>query len=486
MNKLIISFLSCLGLNFLGFAGEISPKETDFVQKISQTITHLHENQNLVWKSYSLSDTPVIITFSNKHIYAFNLKSNNSLWQKITIGNSTVLFSSVDHWGVTDVTMQDKFLVEDQESFVFTINETELQGFQDRPILVLVHELFHRYQFAHFNNSQDVGEYRDRSNVENLSLINLEQRILVDFLRGTKEQKVEALKNYAAVNETRKKLVHKSSIKWERFQQVMEGLADYASIETFDQFSVIPNFNGEKHLQFLMAGYIYSEDSQELAVKWRHYGVGATLGFALDFLEIEGWKDQIETKGESQGSILEKAIQLSDNEIATRFKNAKVNYGYDSIYESENKKVSGFTEMLDELMADYQADDGFVVTIERPQEVGINGGGSSCGIYHLENGLTVSVKDKSISSSTDNLWKIELKEIPFLFQNGRGARIIKVEHDLQVIIDGKTYSLDALKNNPEIHTFKTLSWSCQTSAFESSEREGKIVCDDRGLSILFN
>jgi hypothetical protein len=488
MNKFIVIVFTLVTLiSSLSFAGEISSKESGFIEKISQTIDHLNDNKNLVWKNYNLSDTPIIITFSNKHIYAFGLKSDNPVWQKKIVGNSSILFSDFDHWGLTQITMQDKFLVDGYESFVFTINETEAtNGFIDRPILVLVHELFHRYQFANFKKMQNVGEYLDRSNIENLGLINLEERILIDFLRGKKEHKLEALKNYIAVNQTRNKLIHESSVKWERFQQVMEGLADYASVQTFDTFPVISNFKGEKHLQFIIAGYVYSEDSQELAVKWRHYGVGAALGKALDFMEVSDWKEQIEMLGESQASILEKTIHLSDDEIASRLAAVKVNYGYDKIHESINGKVTGFTQMIDDLMSDYQAEDGFVVTIERPQEVGINGGGSSCGIYHLENGLTVSVKDKSVSSSTDNLWKIELKEIPFLFQNGRGARIIKVDHNLEVILDGKTYSIDSLKNNPKINTFKSLSWNCKTSAFESIDREGRIICDDRGLSILFN
>lgn len=485
MNKFIVILLTIA--NFMGslYSQEISTQEEAFVHKINHTITALKNNKSLVWRDFNLSESPIIITFSNQHVYAFGLKSTNPAWEVKSDGELPILFSNLDQWGVSKVSMQDKFNLDGQDVFVFSIDENEKCAFPDRPILVLVHELFHLYQFEHFDKNQDFGRYADQSNIENLSLIALEERILIDFLKAGKGQKLEALKNYMAVNQARNLIMDPSSIAWERFQQVMEGLADYASIEALDTFSIVPQFNGERHLQYLLAGYIHSDDPSELAMKWRHYAVGATLGKALDFLEVPDWKDQIEFKGESQASILEKTIRLSKNESKKRLKRLKKLYGYHQFKSDIEKKVNGFNQMIEGLMQDYEAQEGFVVVLERPREIGINGGGSSYGIFHLENERTVSVKDKSLSVSTDNKWKIELKEIPFLFQNMSGSRILKVDHDLNLILDGKSYSLDYLKTTRENIPFRSLSWDCQTSTFESIDRDGEIFCDENGLSIFF-
>jgi|GEM_PF-2518247 len=489
MNKFVIFFITITVILFGSFgplsSQEISLKEKAFVLKISQTIHSLKNRSNTIWKNYNLSDTPVIVSFSNEHIYAFNLKSNNPAWKILDETETETLFSDTDPWGINKITMQDKFIVDGTETFVFRIDENENNGFADRPVLVLVHELFHRYQFANFKKSDDVGRYEDQSNIENLSMIELEERILIDFLKVPKNEKLEALKNFMAVNQARNQIISKASIKWERFQQVMEGLADYAATETFDTFPIIEKFDGEKHLQILLSGYIYSEDPQELAVKWRHYGVGAALGKALDFLKVSGWKDRVEL-GESQGSILEKSIVLSNTEIKKRLAQLKNRYKYTELKQNIEKKVNGFREMMEDLRLDYEAQDGFVVLIEKPYEISINGGGSTCGIFHLDYGMTVSVKDKSFSSSTDNTWKIELKEIPFLLQNRDGSRILKVDHELNMLLDGKAVSIQDLKSSKKERPFKTLSWDCQTSSFESVEREGHIICDDEGLSIIYN
>lgn len=459
---------------------EISAKEQQFVIKIRQTIDRLNNEKGLVWKDFDLN-CPIVVTFSKKHIYAFGLKSQNPLWQ---VKNDGILFSDVDHWGVTAVAMQDKFLVDNEEAFVFSIDLNEENSFADRPILVLVHELFHRYQFAHFKRMEDIGYYSDKLNRENLSLIALEERILVDFLKIKKEYKLDVLKDYMAVNLKRQQIMNPSSVKWEQFQQVMEGLADYVSIETFDHFSILEKFDGHRHLQFTLSGYIYSEDAQELAVKWSHYGLGATLGKALDFLNVADWKAQIE-EGKTQGQILKEVLELSDEEVNRRSNFAKEFYKYDEIAKEIDVKVTSFTEMVDGLMAGYESQEGVVAMIERPRDVGINGGGSSLGIYHLENGTTVSVKDKSFSSATDNSWKLELKEVPFLLQNGGGARIIKIDHHSKIVLDGKVYTLKELRQEKHKKSFKTLFWDCSTSVFES-DREGKLIVSHEGLEVIFN
>lgn len=481
MNKIVL-FLAFLVINCSINANEISLKESEFVRKIAQTVEHLHEQKGIVWKSYDLSDSPLIITFSNQHIYAFGLKSDHPAWEVKHIDHISVLYSQEDHWGITNISMQDKFVVDGQETFVFHIDENSPNQFEDRPLLVLVHELFHRYQFGHFKPISYSGAYLDQYNIENLSLIQLEERVLIDFLKAKAQDKLERLKDFVAIHQTRIQMIDPLSIRWEEVQQMMEGLADYSSIQTFASFPILPRFDVNKYLQSTLAGYVYSQDPQELAVKWRHYGVGATLGVALDYLNVTDWKEQIEQGETSQVALIEKAIKLSDVERNSRLDRIKNEYHYHEIFQDLTQKVENHKTKLGRLMNDYINQEGAVITLNRPRDITINGGGTSYGIFHLDEGITVSVNDTSFSSTTDDLWKLKVDEIPFLFQNGAGERILKVDHDLVLFLDDQPYSIDELKRQTDPIPFQTIAWSCKTSTFESHSRSGTI----HGLSIMFD
>ena len=67
----------------------------------------------------------------------------------------------------------------------------------------------------------------------------------------------------------------------------MEGLADYVSFKTFDVLNVFDQYNANKKLQRMLEMYAKSPDITERAVKWRHYGVGAAMGYGLDFLQVK-------------------------------------------------------------------------------------------------------------------------------------------------------------------------------------------------------
>lgn len=489
MNKLtvILAFLLITLFSCPSFSAEISKKEEEFVEKIGNTVELLanHPNASKVWKTFDLSNTPLIVTFGSKNIYAFGLKNPSPAWQQKQVGKTLVSYSEIDHWGVTKVSMQAEFQVDGESVFVFNIDESEGRGLTERPVLVLVHELFHHYQFQHFKEPTEFGHYVDQMNMQNLALINIEERILIDFLRVKDEYKLEMLKNFMAVNSARKQITDPKSIKWEQFQQVMEGLADYTSIQTFNTFPIISDFDAHKHLQYVLAGYVYSDDPQELAVKWRHYGVGATLGIALDYLKVSDWKDKIESENESQISLLEQELKLSDMEVENRLNIVNQNYHYDEIEQNLEAKVLGFKSMISRLMDDYHNQKGLIVTIQKPLDASVNGGGSSHGIFHLEDGLTVSVKDKSVSASTDNLWKMELKEIPFIFQDSSCSRILKVDEQLQIVIDGTSHTLESLKELDTPIYFKSISWDDHTSTFQSNDREGRLLYTDDGFFINF-
>lgn len=479
--KLFIKALTVLTI----LCTSLFSSEESLIKKIHSTVTVLSSEKGHVWKDFDLLETPLVITFPNGHVYAFGLKTNNLKWQTKQIENATFLFSDQDHWNLSQIAMQDKFLIDGQEAFVFRIDEDKNPAnFKERPILVLVHELFHRYQFSHFEGVKDIGQYADGLNIENLALIHLEERILTDFIMAEESDKLDILKNYMAIHEIRSRIINPSSLNWEYFQQMMEGLADYTSIQTFKKFQVLENFSDKHHLNHLFTGYIHSKDPQELAVKWRHYGVGAMIGFSLDFLHVENWKDRVE-KGEPQGVILKEALFLSETEKNHRIGHMKALYDYDLVFSKMEQKVNSFQEMLESYLSEYDAEDGIIAHIGRPSGVNINGGGSNYGIFHLQDGNTMLLKDKSFSSSPDNSWEIEFKDIPLFFQDKAGDRIVKVDPDLQIMIDGIKHPAKKLMETKQTLFFDTIFWECETSRFKSTLRSGQIEFNSDGFFVNF-
>src|ERR1700722_9503438 len=62
----------------------ISQEEKRVVEQVAEMLAASHQlEQNSVWPGYDLTKTPVIITFSPGHVFAFHLKSRNPAWKKI-------------------------------------------------------------------------------------------------------------------------------------------------------------------------------------------------------------------------------------------------------------------------------------------------------------------------------------------------------------------------------------------------------------------
>lgn len=483
LKALILSF-SLIFTSFLG-AAQVSPQESAYVERLSQTIDLLKEKQDQVWPGYDISLTPIVISFGNGHIYAFNLKSSNPAWEKKQINSKTILFSAEDPWGVSAVAMQDKFPMEGEEVFAFNVGLMQKNGSQDYlPLLVIVHELFHRYQFNEFLEDRAGLDYQDRTNIENLALINVEERILIDFLQAEDSEKLEHLKNFVAIHKIRTSSMHASSVNWENNQQRMEGLADYVSIKAQDAFAIIPGFSGQGHISTVLEGYVKNPDVAEFAVKWRHYGVGAALGYGLDYIHAENWKEKVEKNGMDLASQLEEGIPMSSVEIYGRAWKAKQHYAYKTTKNEIAAREQSYQNNMTALIDGYKDQKGVVLEIERPRDVGINGGGNTGGIYHLPDGSTVSVNDSSVSASTDNLWKVEVRKMPYLFQKGN-HRWMKVDEDATVVIDGESYPMKRLLENGVSMDFERISLKGASCDFESMERSGHLEVANGTVRINF-
>ena len=120
-----------------------------------------------VWPNYNMCTRPMIITFGNGHMYAFNLRSNSPEWKRKTHEGIEILYSNQDKWGIITAPMQFNFEIEGQEAFIFRLDMMEGPAFM--PFFVMVHERFHVYQIEHFASEKRnaENEYPESSHVEN-------------------------------------------------------------------------------------------------------------------------------------------------------------------------------------------------------------------------------------------------------------------------------------------------------------------------------
>lgn len=450
----------------------IPSKELLSIDRIVNIIEKTNET-NTAWPGYEISNVPVVIWFDSGHIFAINVNSSDKFWEKIHVRNTNVLFSTEDHWGFTKHEIHHKYPFENQNVYLFHFNLSS--NFSPLPFIIFLHERFHPHQVANFINAKDVSEgYKDHLNPENLALIHLEHEVLIDFLRSFDQHKLEHLKDFYAVHKARLAFLNPSSVVWERHQQRMEGLADYVSFKTSDLTHGIPEFKGKLQLLFTLQAYSRDQNISELAIKQRHYGVGATLAYALDYLKVNNWKMMVESDGKGLDEIFMDEISLSDEESSERIERVKKLYEYEKIKKDLAESIEKYQDQIAGLINDYQTKQGITVVIQKPQGVSVNGGGSDIAMFFLPDGSTLSIDNTSVASTLDNNWKLSLNNVPYLFQTKTEAREFKCEEDLEIVIDQYSFKLRDLIKNGLPKAFKTISWKGKIGEFSSDVHPGSI------------
>lgn len=489
--KIIFAFLLILIIKMSLFSQEQNNYESERETREIALVTRIIKNSstaemNKVWPGYNLRSSPVIITFGNGHIYAFNLKSQSPHWKRTTHEGIEILYTGKDKWGVTSAPMLFNFEIEGQEAFVYRLDMMTKPAFM--PFFVMVHERFHVYQMEHFasEHRNAESEYPESSNVDNLAMMQLEELILLDFLKALESSShddiIKSLKTFISVHKKRVRLLSPISQQWEDRQQMVEGLADYVAAKNLDTFGYFGEKMGQKHLLFVMKRYTSDDDITERALKWRHYGVGSSIGYALDYLNASGWKKQVE-KDISLQSILEKQLAVNPQEADVLFQQASQQYNLSNLKMEVEKKINAYNNMLNNHMEEFQKQAGIILNVQSPPDTGLSAGGHSKGVYSLADGSMLSVLDTSKTSSTDGFWNLELRSISHLFQTNDGFRRFKVSSDnLEIVIDGQPHSLRQINQK----TFRSLSIKGNSCHFKSTQNVGKITMRNNELTISFH
>lgn len=438
-------------------------------------LTQWRQTQS-VWPQFDLNAMPTVFVFPSGNIYALLFQSAKSEWQHKKIGKQDVLFTHQDVWGLRESPLNPHFMLEGNKVFVFPFMEP--LSSEEQALRVWIHERFHLHQDHYFTQEgQFQPDYSDYLNPLNLTLLESENRALIAF---AKEPSRERLKDYLALNKIRRSELSPTSFSWELNQQRIEGLADYVSYQAWTEI-----FHTPQTAALIASLEIPRQEVlTDWAIKWRHYGVGAALAQGLDFLQVEGWKEQV-THGKDLLSLLELSLPLSQEEALQRVAEFKKRDPYESRYK-ENKEHALLKEKeLNSLLKSYERLQGVILHVALPSAMGCTGSGIAQKNVQLPNGSILSLNDSSVIVTTDSFWKMQFSSIPFVMLLEEGQKEFKEDDTLLLIVDGQSYLLkDIFEHNIHLN-FTTISWKGKYSEFSCLKHQGQVFIKDQKVCIAF-
>lgn len=429
-------------------------------------------DQRGIWPTLNWKSSPIIVTFENGDIFAFNLKTANPVWEKMSVKGVQVLYTKQDRWGLKGHHMQSNFAIEGQSAFVY---QMRISPSVVHDVAVLAHERFHRHQMENFVLRESPGKSMDHLSEENLTWGEIEDVLLRHFLKSSGMEKLEILKDFVAVNMMRREAIDLSTKQWENRQLKMEGLADYVSTK---------GYGGESLLLAIYPEVEHESDFIDEAIKWRHYMAGAAIGYALDLLEVRDWKRRAES-GEGLPDLLSKSLVMSKQEQNRRIKAVQERLSYQKRRDMMSARVKRYLDRVQHLETQYDKQEGVRVFLGRPR-VDISGGGVNDALVYVDSGSVVALNDSSVASTNDGKWTFETKNISHLYQHERGIREVKIDKQAVIHINQVKFSLDELmREKKREYPFKHLKIQCNNSSLDSKEHAGVLVIDDSGLHVKY-
>lgn len=457
MNKVILIILLFASK---AYSFEVSEGEMKRLELIAD---QLHQGQNGIWPTLDWKDAPLIVSFESGHYFAFHLNSSDTAWNSLKIKGIEVQAASQDKWGLKGLHMQAWFEIEGKQAFVY-----RMSGLGDpvEDVTIMAHERFHRHQSEHFTINQRQGTSQDHLVEDNLTWSAIEDELLREFL---KTNEMEWIKDFAAVNQMRREALDEDTVLWENGQLRMEGLADYVASKAF---------GGEKAL---LRMHPYDENQEEFIddiIKWRHYLAGAAIGYALDSLKVVNWKEKVQ-QGENLPDLLAKQVPFTKEERKMRLINIQKRLNYKKRRKIASSKVGTYLKQLEDIEADYQKREGMPLFVAHPS-LSISGGGSNEKMVHLMEGGTVGLKDASVATTTDGLWKFETKNVSHLYMHPNGVREVKMEGEPVIKLDQVSLKMESV---PQEYLFNSLEIEADNVQFSSKEHLGILIADEWGVRV---
>lgn len=429
-------------------------KKTQLVQ-----LARLYQEEQKAWPGLQWNEAPLIVSFGEKEVYALGLNGDRTVWQEIDIEGEKLLFTAQNPENVARERLHPFFPIEEQEAFVFKMSGP-------RAVKILAHERFHRFQMDHFEEGDSAAGYAQHLNAENVALMAVEEALLQEFVQ---KGSLESLEQYAAVHRERVELIDEDSLAWEEMQQRFEGLADY----------VAAKMSGEESQ---VLAKLEEDDLVENAMKWRHYGVGAALGLALDALNVKEWKEQVQ-EGASLGNLLDQALTFTKDQDRALAKKAKQRFQYKKKKKKIEQQIAKYQKLLRNIDEEFLSMEGPSLKIGKLDGVGISGGGRSEAIYYLTDGSQVIVKDQSFSGSMDGRWTFETKEPTTLYQRSEGYREVKAMSEVDIVIDDQAFQEEV--DCPREYPFQSLSLDSLAVSLQVKDAFGILVHSGDQVEVKF-
>lgn len=233
------------------------------------------------------------------------------------------------------------------DSFVMVADPTDSFLDPEAPefATTYIHEMFHRYQFASFNESrfQDFENYPYTA--ANLELAALEGRALTEALRAETDQaRDEAAERFVAIRMARRAAAPEVA-RLDDGQEISEGSARYIEHRVASE-----DFGAAYHQGNVDSGEIPTDVSTQFGVKetfgfGRFYATGAAVLDLLERMGVPDYAARVEAD-EPPATILADALGVTDADVDDLVAAARTNY--DPLNELAEQAAAGATAAAEE------------------------------------------------------------------------------------------------------------------------------------------
>ncbi|MDX1901295.1 MAG: hypothetical protein SFW66_04705 [Gammaproteobacteria bacterium] len=313
------------------------PTEKDLINVFADSFNYIESHQADIWPGYNLPGLATIIEYdpsgnekadiSHYHLYAFDFKPTNPLWQKMDFKGRLTYYMPQNSIHLSEHEIAN---VDGQPVLPFLVNR-----FFDPTSRVINFnsQKFSYYVAQHFHMKPMItkGTRHFFQNEDNIRLAALEIEAMKAYLQNND---AEALKDMLAIRQYRSRFMSAETKQLETRAEQSMGMSYYVGLKSahLDQKSenafilhdIINNMptvdphENDFHLDEL-TNYL------EVAIG---YDSGAVIGLALDRIGDKQWKMAVEKENASPINLLFKYYPMKKSEITRRVNNASAKYHF--------------------------------------------------------------------------------------------------------------------------------------------------------------
>lgn len=413
--------------------------QANLVKKVDQFFALSRQ----AWPGYRANSTPFFLLFDDDRLYGFNLAQSSPSWRK---GEGSYLVSSspLPEW----IALHPGFhTIEGGRAAIYRVDGG---NFKQR-------DLFHDIVYAHFSQFAskqfvplypNAYLYLDHLDAENLTLIQLEEMLLSDFLHAmlddakSKQHKMQHLYDYIVVAERRSIGLQTLSRNWEQELQRKEGMAYYVALKTEQSLLKEPM----APIMTLMAELESPAMNEEIlhrSIYGRQRLVGAAIALALDLLKVDSWKKQI-IEGACPLQLLAQQFPMGEEERELRYEKIESRYGHEGVKKQVSSLLEEYQRDIRELSYQFDSEQGITLELVAPSSSTSLSEGNSLYLYYLEEGERLFLFNTSHYCSPGEPWELAFSSQPMMIQPDPQRYLFKLTEDTLFQFDEQQLTLTDL------------------------------------------